>query len=433
MSKLVINDTIRKLAREAEIELAPYYAIADEICMKNSEKVLNAFLENSVSYSDFTEINGYAFFDEARDKIEAVFAKVLGCEDALVRAQIMSGTNAIYLTLSGLLHPGDTLVAISGSPYDPLQEIVGTRGESPLALTRNGINYEEIDLVRTADDASSSGSGSSYAYDFAYAQIEERVRKGGVTMVEIQRSCGYSNRPGLTIEQIEKVCTLIHEIDAHVIIMCDNCYGELVCEKEPTEVGVDIMAGSLMHNMGGGIATSGGYIAGKANLIEQVADRLTSPGMGKYLGANYNQNIKFLKGLYMAPAAVTNAVKTAIFTSYMAEKLGYEGVSPTYREVRSDIIQKFNFPSADALVAYCQALQSFSPVDSAYASVPCEMPGYPHDEIMSAGCFAQGSTIELTCDGPVVAPYTVFMQGGLSFAAAKLSVMAALSKLHNDP
>lgn len=415
MSKLEFSAEIERLAEEAERECKPYFEAIDRTAFHNSKKVLEAFLENGVAYQDFQEVNGYAFFDEARDKIEKVFAEALGAEDALVRAQIMSGTNAIWLTLSGLLHPGDTMIAISGTPYDPLQEIMGTRGDSPLSLMRNGVKYEEIALVND---------------DFDYDKIAERLKKGDVTLVEIQRSCGYTLRRGISIEQMEKVCSLVKSIDENIIIMCDNCYGELVETKEPTEVGVDIMAGSLMHNLGGGVATSGGYVAGKAHLIEQVADRLTSPGMGKYLGANYNQNMKFLKGLFLAPHTVANALKVAAFTSYMLEKMGVKEVVPKYSEKRSDIIQRFNFESEEAQVLFCSTLQSVSPVDSLYESVPCEMPGYPHNEIMSAGCFAQGSTIELTCDGPVVEPYTVFMQGGLTYETGKLSIMAALSKLN---
>ena len=417
MTNLQPNEKIAALLADAENDLADRFAYVEKICALNSHKVLSAFLSERVAYADFAEINGYGFFDEARDKIERIFARVLGAEDALVRPQILSGTNAIYLTLSGLLHPGDTLVAISGRPYDPLQEIVGIRGESPLALTRNGISYEEIDLVDS---------------EFDYAAIEARIRRGGVRMVEIQRSCGYSHRRGLSIEQIERVTERIKGIDPSVIVFCDNCYGELVEAGEPTTVGVDVMAGSLMHNLGGGIASSGGYVAGKKELIEQVADRFTSPGMGKYLGANYNQNLKILKGLFFAPRTVANAVKSAILASYLAEKLGYTGVCPRYTDTRSDIVQTFNFPSADELVRFCQTLQSVSPVDSQYASVPCEMPGYPHEEIMSAGTFSQGSTIELTADGPVVPPYTVFLQGGLTYEYAKLAFGAAFSQLTDN-
>jgi cystathionine beta-lyase family protein involved in aluminum resistance len=414
MSSLYFDDEILKMGMEAEGVLREYYAAIEDTALYNSKKVLEAFIENNVAYQDFQEVNGYAFFDEARDKIERIFAKALGAEDALVRAQIMSGTNAIYLTLSGLLHPGDTVLAISGTPYDPLQEIMGIRGDSPLSLMRNGVKYEEIDLVND---------------DFDYEKIEERVKKGGITLVEIQRSCGYSLRRGISIEKMEKVCSVIKSIDENIIIMCDNCYGEFVEKKEPTEVGVDIIAGSLMHNIGGGIATSGGYIAGKEDLIAQVADRLTSPGMGKYLGANYNQNLKFLKGLFMAPHTVSNALKVMTFASYMLEKMGVSEVVPRYYEKRSDTIQRFNLLSEEAQVMFCNALQQASPVDSFYEAVPCEMPGYPHNEIMAAGCFSQGSTIELSCDGPVVSPYTIFLQGGLTYETGKLSIMSALSKV----
>ena len=235
-SYLKVSEKIEKLAAQAEIDCRPYFEAVEDVCRHNSKKVLEAFLENGVSYGDFAEVNGYAFFDEARDKIERIFAQVLGAEDALVRAQIMSGTNAIYLTLSGLLHPGDNMICIAGTPYDPLQEIMGIRGDSPLSLMKNGVGYEEIDLV---DD------------DFDYKKIEERIKRGGVTLVEIQRSCGYTLRRGLSIEKIEKVCKLIKSIDENVIIMCDNCYGELAEKLEPPNVGVDIIAGSLMQNMGG--------------------------------------------------------------------------------------------------------------------------------------------------------------------------------------
>jgi len=412
-----INDRVAAAAEKAESALAGQMAAIEDTCMFNSRKVLKAFIDNGVTYADFAEINGYGFFDEARDKIEAVFAQVLGTEDALVRPHIMSGTNAIWITLSGLLHPGDTLLAITGAPYDPLEEIVGKRGDSPLSLIRNGIKYEEIDLIGD---------------DFDLAAIDTRLKKGGVSMVEIQRSCGYSHRRGLSLEKIKEACELVKKISPETIIMCDNCYGELVCKQEPTEVGVDVMAGSLMHNLGGGIATSGGYVAGRADLIAQVADRLTAPGIGKFLGANYNQNLKFLKGLYMAPRTVANAVKTAVFAAYLAEELGFESVKPGPFEKHSDLIQTFNLRSAEELIAFCQALQSVSPVDSMFEAVPCEMPGYPHDEIMSAGTFAQGSTIELTCDAPVVEPFRVYIQGGLTYEYGRIGMINAFSKILNS-
>jgi len=431
MNKIVIKDHIKALADEAEKALGSQFAAADAVCLYNSEKVINAFLKHELAYADFAEVNGYGFFDDARDKTEAIFADVLGAEDALVRPQIMSGTNAIWITLSALLKPGDTMLCVCGAPYDPLQEIMGTRGESPLSLTANGIKYEEIDLVPygAKDDICPAEKPTEYDQDFNYDAITSRIKQGGVKLVEIQRSCGYSIRRGITIAQIEKLCAMIKSIDPSVIIMCDNCYGEMVEIKEPTEVGVDIIAGSLMHNMGGGIASSGGYIAGKADLVELCAERLTAPGIGKYLGADYNQKNKFLKGLYMAPQTVKNAVKAGLLTAYIAEKLGYSGVSPRYCDYRSDTVQCFDFGEKDKLIKFCEALQAVSPVDSIYTPVPCEMPGYPHDEIMSAGCFSQGSTIELTCDAPVTEPFRVFIQGGLAYEHSKLALLAAFSTI----
>lgn len=412
MNNILIDDNIIELAKQSDEILKPYYEEAERICRLNSKKVLNAFIENRVSYQDFEEINGYGFFDGGRDKVEKVFAQVLGTEDALVRPHIMSGTNAIYLTLSGLLHPGDTMICIAGTPYDPLQEIVGIRGNSKNSLLANGIKYEQIELIGN---------------DFDYDAIEKRVKKGGIKLIEIQRSRGYSHREGISIAQMEKVCKLIKGIDKDIIIMIDNCYGELVEEKEPTEVGADIMAGSLMHNLGGGIATSGGYIAGKEKLVYEVAERLTSPGIGKDLGANYNQHVKFMKGLFFAPRTVCNAIKTAIFTSYMTEKLGFEGVSPKYNQRRSDIVQCFNVRDAKELEVFCGCLQKGSPVDSFVTPIPSEFPAYPHEEVMAAGNFTLGSTIEMTCDAPVVDPYTVYMQGALTHEYGKLGVMMALT------
>ena len=408
-----IDKKLLELADQAEKELKPYFAKAHEVCEKNSRKVLEAFVSNNVSYQDFQEINGYGFYDGGRDKIEKVFADVLGAEDALVRPHIMSGTNAIWLSLSGLLHHGDTMVSITGLPYDPLQNIVGVTGNSKHSLINNGVKYEQIELIDN---------------DFDYETIRKRIEKKDVTLVEIQRSRGYSHREGMSIAQIEKVCKMIKEIDPRVIIMVDNCYGELVEEVEPTAVGADIIAGSLMHNIGGGVATSGGYIAGKEKYIYEIAERLTAPCIAKDLGANYNQNIKFLKGLYMAPQTVCNAVKTAIFASYMLEKLGYN-VSPRYNLTRTDIVQTFDFGKREDLIKFCQGMQKGSPIDSFATPVPCEFPGYSHDEIMAAGTFTSGSTIELTCDAPVIEPFTGFMQGGMTYEYGKLGVLMGLTNL----
>ena len=411
---LEINDKILELAKKAEEDLQEIYKAVDKDCIFNSEKVLNAFIENKVSYGDFQDINGYGFYDGGRDKLERIFAKVLGGEDALVRAQIMSGTNAIALVLSALLHHGDTMISITGTPYDSLLGIIGLSGDSTQSLKYNGVKYEQIDLIND---------------DFDYEKIEKRVRQGNVTLIEIQRSTGYSSRKSLFISQIEKVIKLIKSIDKNIIIMVDNCYGEFVERKEPCEVGADIVVGSLMKNLGGGVASTGGYVAGKSVLVEQVADRLTAPCVGKSMGANFNQNIAFFKGIFMAPTAVKNSLKTAIFASYMFEKLGYKGISPKWNEERTDLIQKVDLGSEEKLVKFCQGLQSGSPIDSFVTVIPGPMPGYPHDEVMAAGAFTQGSTIELSADAPVCEPYTAYMQGGLTYEYGKLGVMNALNEM----
>ena len=414
MTKININPKLLELEKQAQIDLKDIFSQVDEVCAFNSRKILEAFIRNRIAYETFQEINGYGFFDSGRDKVEALFADVLGAEDALVRPHIMSGTNAIWLTLSGLLHQGDTMICLCGAPYDPLQNIIGTNGDSVHSLINNGVKYEQIELI-----------GS----DFDYCAIERRIRQGGVTLVEIQRSRGYSRREGLDIAKIEKVCALIKSIDPKVVIVADNCYGEMVETKEPTEVGVDVIAGSLMHNLGGGVATSGGYIAGKAELIHKIAERLTAPCIAKDLGANYNQHNKFLKGLFLAPQTVSGAVKTAIFTSYMLEKLGFTGISPRYNTKRTDIVQTFDLGTQKNLERFCEGIQSASPIDSFATPVPCEFPGYPHQEIMASGTFTSGSTIELTCDAPVIEPYTVFMQGALTFDYGKLGVLNAISRM----
>lgn len=415
LDELTIDPTLKKLAENAEKELAPYFAVAEKVCIANSQKVLKAFIDNRVSYQDFEEINGYGFFDPSRDKIERVFAQALGAEDALVRPHIMSGTNAIWLTLSGLLHPGDTLISITGTPYDPLCNIIGITGNSKQSLIANGVSYEQIELLPDGN--------------FDKGAIIDRIKSSKVTMIEIQRSRGYSHRKGITVAQMAEIIKEIKAADKNVIVMVDNCYGEMVETLEPTDVGADIMAGSLMHNLGGGIATSGGYIAGKSRYVEEIAERLTAPCIGKDLGANYNQSIKFLKGLYLAPQTVLNAVKSAIFLSYMLEKLGYKNISPNYEDTRTDIVQTFETASEEALTKFCQGMQKASPIDSFVTPIASEFPGYPHEEIMAAGTFTQGSTIELTCDAPVVPPYTAYCQGGIAYEYSKIALLAAIDNM----
>ena len=385
-----IDENLLKIANESDVVLKDIYEKIDDVCFYNSNRVLSAFIENNVSYSDFADINGYGSYDSGRDKLEAIFATILGCEDALVRPQIMSGTNALYLTLSALLKHGDTMISLSGAPYDSLQEMIGISGESSQSLKAHGVSYEQIDLVDN---------------DFDDDKIVERLKKNDVKLVEIQRSKGYSSRLSLTLSKLERIITKIREVNKDVIIMVDNCYGELVEKKEPGHIGADIVVGSLMKNLGGGIAPTGGYIAGRKDLIFMCAERLTAPGIGKDLGANFNMNNTFFKGVFMAPNAVKNALKSAVFSQTL--ELGTE----------------------ENLVKFTQAIQNSSPIDSFVATMPAPMPGYPHDEVMAAGTFTSGSTIELSADAPVVAPYTLYIQGGLTLEYSKLSILFALTNV----
>lgn len=411
-----IDQNLLKLAEQADKDLADIYKRIDTISLHNSDRVLSAFIDNNVSYSDFAEMNGYGEYDAGRDKLEKIFATVLGSEDALVRPQIMSGTNALYLTFSALLKHGDTMISLSGRPYDSLLEMVGVIGNSTQSLKANGVKYEQIDLVNN---------------DFDEKAIVERLKKNNVKLVEIQRSRGYSSRMSLSIDKIAHIIKAIREVNKDVIIMVDNCYGELVEEREPGHVGADVTVGSLMKNLGGGIASSGGYVAGRKDLVEMVAERLSAPGIGKSLGANFNQNNSFFKGIFMAPNAVKNALKTQIFAAYMLEKLGYHNVFPKWNEERTDIIQTVELGNEENLVRFTQGIQSSSPIDSYVRVMPAPMAGYPFDEIMACGSFTDGSTIELSADAPVVPPYTLYMQGGLSFEYGRLSILLALTKIQS--
>ena len=408
-----IDKDILELAAQSDRELEEIYHSIDRISLINSDRILSAFMENNVSYSDFADINGYGNYDAGRDKLEKIFAAVLGCEDALVRPQIMSGTNALWLAFSALLRHGDTMISLTGTPYDSLQEMIGLYGESSQSLKKAGVRYEQIDLVDN---------------EFDEEAIVGRLRKNDVKLVEIQRSRGYSARKSLTISQISRLVSRIREVNTEVIIMVDNCYGELVEDREPGHAGADLVVGSRMKNLGGGVAPTGGYIAGRADLIAMAADRLTAPGLGKEQGANFNLNNAFFKGLFLAPRAVSAALKTAVFTAYMMEKLGYRNVSPRYDEFRTDIIQTVELGDKESLVRFTQGLQESSPIDSFVRIMPAPMPGYPFDEVMACGAFTPGSTIELSADAPVIPPYTLYMQGGLSLEYGKLSVMLALTK-----
>ena len=322
--ELGINDNILEKAEKVESELKPIFEQLEENCLKSSIKVLKAFQKNKVSTTDFNEITGYGYYDAGREKLEKIYADIFKAEDALVRPQIMSGTHALTIALFGLLKYGDTMISISGEPYDTLKSVIGLTGNSENSLIQHGIKYEQIELIED---------------DFDYKKIEERVRKGGIKLIEIQRSRGYSQRKSLNIDKIEKIIKIIKEMDPKIIIMVDNCYGEFVEEKEPTEVGADLFISSLMKNLGAGIATSGGYVVGKKYIINKVAERLTAPCVGKDMGANFNQLSSYYKGIFMAPSVVKSVLKTMIFASRMLEEFGFDKVSPKFNEKRADIIQ----------------------------------------------------------------------------------------------
>ena len=409
-----IKEEILALSKKVENELKPIYENVDKICEVNSEKVLKAFQDCNLSEMHFNSATGYGIDEPGRNKIEEIYSEVFKAEDALVRIQLISGTHALAVTLFGILRPGDTLISITGEPYDTLQTVIGTSKEqSKSSLKEFGVKYEQIDLVEN---------------DFNIEAIKERLSRQDVKLVEIQRSRGYSTRKSLNIAQIEKAIKAIREVNKEVIIMVDNCYGEFVESKEPIEIGADIAVGSLMKNLGAGIATGGAYIVGRKDLIELCSERLTSPGVGKEIGPSFNQNALILKGLFFAPSVVASAVKTMIFASKMLEELGFD-VEPKYNDIRADIVQTIKLGNAEKLIKFCQGIQKASPVDSSVLPEPSDMAGYDNKVIMAAGTFTQGSTIELSCDGPIREPFIAYMQGGLTYQYGKLGILKAISDM----
>lgn len=397
---------------QAEKDIKPYIESINDLCYKNSLKVLNAFIENGVSTYHFNSTDGYGYNDDGRDVIERVYASIFKAEDALVRTQIISGTHALTVTLFGLLRPNDILLSITGTPYDTLHEVIGIK-ENKSSLKAFGIKYDEIDLKDNK---------------FDYDKIENYLKNNKVKVIEIQRSKGYSTRKSITIEKLEKVIDFIRSIDRDAIIMIDNCYCELVDEKEPIEVGADIAVGSLIKNLGGGLAPNGGYVVGRKDLVELVAERLTVPGCGKEVGPTLGFNKAILQGLYMAPSSIAAALKTAIFTSRVLELSGYK-VEPKYNEKRADIVQNIEFGNPDDLINYCKQIQYNSPIDSSASVVPDDMPGYDDKVIMAAGTFTQGSSLELSCDGPIRAPYIAYQQGSLTYEYGKIAITNAVNSL----
>ena len=413
-NNLGISEKIINLSNEVEEELKDIFKQIDKKCEINSLKVINAFQKNNLAEMHLNTSTGYGIDEPGRNKIEEIYSDIFNTEDALVRTQLISGSHALAVTLSGLLRPGDTMLSITGAPYDTLQTIIGIgKEESKSSLKSYGIKYEQIDLVND---------------EFDIDKIQNRLSKNDIKLVEIQKSRGYSTRKSIVISKIENVIKKIREVNKDVIIMVDNCYGEFVETREPTDVGADIIVGSLMKNLGAGIATSGAYIAGKKDLVELCAERLTAPGIGKEIGPSLNQNTLLLKGVFFAPSVVASSLKTAVFSSRILEKLGYD-VSPKYNEERADIVQTIALGSEEKLVKFCQGIQKGSPIDSHVVPEPSYMGGYEDKVIMAAGTFTEGSTIELSCDGPIREPYLAYMQGGLTYEYGKFGILKAIMEM----
>ncbi len=401
---------IIELVDKCEKDVEKEFKKAEKICEYNSNKVLKAFQDNGVSEVDFGSTTGYGYGDIGREKIEKVFAQVLGAEDCLVRTQFISGTHALTVALFAFLRPGDTMLSINGKPYDTLDEVIGIT-ENKSSLKSFGVNYEQIELVDN---------------DFDYEKIQERLQKSKVKLIEIQRSKGYAIRESITLDKVERVIKAIRKIDKEVIIMIDNCYCEFVGTREPLEVGADVIVGSLIKNLGGGMAPNGAYIAGRKDLVELAAERLTVPGEGREVGPTLGINRQFLLGLFLAPSVVKASIKTAILTSKVLEELGYE-VMPKYDDPRADIVQTIKFCDREKLIVYCQGIQKGSPIDSNILAEPSDMPGYDDQVIMASGSFTQGSSIELSCDAPLREPYVAFQQGALTYEYGKLGLVQALT------
>lgn len=411
---LGISDKVEKLIEEAEKDCLEEFLKIDRNGYLNSLKVLSSFHKNQITESHFNATTGYGYNDLGREGIEAVFSDVLGAESALVRSQFISGSHALTVCFFALLRPGDLLLSISGKPYDTLDQVIGIE-ENASSLKSFGVSYDQIELIKD---------------DFDYDRIEEYLKNHKVKVIEIQRSKGYSTRKSISIEKVEKVISLIKSIDNSVIVMVDNCYCEMVGAKEPTEVGADVMVGSLIKNLGGGIAPNGAYIAGRRDLIDLCAERLTLPGEGAEVGPTLGINKQILQGIFMAPSVVASALKTAVLTSRVLEKLGYD-VEPKYQDERVDIVQNIIFRDPEKLIRFTRGIQQGSPIDSNAIVEAWDMPGYTDKVVMASGSFTQGSSIELSCDGPVREPYIAYMQGGLTYDYGKLGLMKAVELLLN--
>ena len=404
----------KELIERVDKKIEKYLKKIDELEAYNSKLVLDAFRKFQVSESDFQATTGYGYGDTGRDKIEKIFAYILDAEKALVRSQFISGTHALTTTFFGLLRPNDTLLAITGKPYDTLDEVIGIK-ENNSSLASFGINYHQIDLLDN---------------DFNYPEIASYLKENPCKVIEIQRSIGYSTRDAISIEKIERVVKLIKSIQKDVIIMVDNCYTEMTSVKTPLSVGCDIIVGSLIKNLGGGIAPNGAYVAGRADLVELVAERLTVPGQGSEVGPSLGINKQILQGLYMAPSVVASSLKTNIFASCLLEELGYE-TKPHYYEEKNDIVLSIIFNNPQKLISFVASIQEMSAIDSFSRPIPADMPGYQDQIIMASGSFIQGSSIEISCDGPIRPPYIAYLQGSLTYQYGRLAVIHAVESLEN--
>lgn len=409
-------NTSKEIIKQAEKDLREQFEIIDEIRDYNQEKVLNAFIDNRVAPEHFYTVSGYGHDDLGREVLDKVFAQVFKAEKALVRIHFASGTHTLACALFGNLRHGDKLISAVGTPYDTMQEVIGTMGDEETrraSLIGNGVLYDEVPLLNGTD--------------VDYEKLEEMV-DDKTTMVLIQRSKGYSTRKSLTVDVIEKICKIIKSKNPDCICFVDNCYGEFVDTKEPIEVGADLIGGSLIKNAGGGIVEAGGYIAGKELYVERAATRLTAPGIGSEGGAMFNQHRLIFQGLFMAPSVVSEAVKGAVLAAKIFDEIGYDS-SPKYNEKRTDIIQNITFGSPEPLEHFCKTIQSLSPVNGYVTPIPEYIPGYEDKVIMAGGTFIEGSTIELSADGPMRAPYVAYMQGGLNYAHVKIALTKILDRV----
>lgn len=409
---LKIDKNIERIVNTEEQNLKDIFNKIDDQTLKNSKKVLDSFHKHNLSSNDLYGTNGYGYNDIGRDKIDSIFADIFNAESGLVRNQFISGSHAITVVLQALLRPNDTLLSITGTPYDTLHEVIGIKDNNS-SLISYGVNYKEINLINN---------------DFDYENIKKELNNN-IKVIHIQRSRGYSTRESLDIKKVEKVIKLIKDINKDIIIFVDNCYCEFVEDLSPIDVGADIMVGSLIKNLGAGIATNGAYIVGNKNLVDLCAERLTLPGEGREVGPSFEANRMFLLGLYFAPSVVSSALKTSILTSKVLEKLGYK-VSPNYNDIRCDIVQLIYFNNEDEIIKYAQGIQSSGPIDSYVKPIPSDMPGYDNKIIMASPSFTSGSSIELSADGPLRKPYVLYQQGALSYEYGKLSLINTLSQMN---